>query len=81
MSPELHPINTEIERVLDALAQKQGNEIVDKIRPIIYFNLKRERLQVYIDGGVRRVKAYVMLVADIYKLSVWSFFDGLLEMR
>lgn len=67
MVSEFQNFNTEIEEALKSLFIEQGSETVDKIRAIIYSNLKKGRLQVYVNGEIKGTKDYVWLVAEKYK--------------
>jgi RNA polymerase sigma factor (sigma-70 family) len=59
-------IKAEIEHSLKCLAGKRGEEIINKIRPVIYTNLQRGRVRFFIEGEIHRVREYVWRVAEIY---------------
>ena len=66
MAPQIEDIKTEIEEALRSLSEQKGDEIVRRIRPILYANLDRGRIQGFIDGEIDRVRDYVWRVADGY---------------
>ncbi len=64
-------IQAEIEKRLEAEAEKRGKDLADKIRPILYSNLDRGRIEAYIGGDISRLGEYVERVAEGHrKLSV-----------
>jgi RNA polymerase sigma factor (sigma-70 family) len=66
MHPQLEDIKSEMEKALKSLEEQKGNEIAIRIRPILYTNLDRGRLQDYIEGEISRVDDYVWRVEDKY---------------
>ena len=67
MSLILDEIKAEIERHIEALAAERGRELADKLRPILYTNLDRERIQAFTDGDSDRLREYIRQVADRYQ--------------
>lgn len=59
-------LKAEIEKALKSLSEQMGNEIVAKIRPILYTNLDRGRIQGFIEGEIDHVHEYVWKVAEKY---------------
>jgi RNA polymerase sigma factor (sigma-70 family) len=62
-------IKAEIEKALKSLAKHDSDRrIAAEIRPILYANLDRKRVDYFIDGKIARVSEYVNKVAAQYKL-------------
>lgn len=59
-------IRSSVEEALQNLAKEKGNEIAERIKPILYANLDRGRVQTFIDGEIGRVHNYVGRVVDNY---------------
>jgi RNA polymerase sigma factor (sigma-70 family) len=57
-------MQAELEGALKALAESSGEELAGQIRPVLFTNLDRGRLQNFTDGDVTLVAEYVRLVAD-----------------
>jgi RNA polymerase sigma factor (sigma-70 family) len=55
-----------IEEALNSIAAERGIQVVGKVRPIIYSNYDRGRLQTFIEGKVDFVQDYVERVVDNY---------------
>ncbi len=66
MNPTPEEFKAEIEKALESLAGERGKEIVRKIRPILFTNLDRDRIQGFVDGKVDRTREYVWQVANVY---------------
>jgi RNA polymerase sigma factor (sigma-70 family) len=60
----LKHINTEIEEALESFAQELGGQTIDSIRPILYTNLDRGRIEGFITCC--SISTYVKRVADHY---------------
>lgn len=70
MTFPVEDIKAEIENSLIKLSERKGVEIAGRIRPIIYTNLDRGRIQSFIEGDFNLINDYVWRVADEYtKLS------------
>jgi RNA polymerase sigma factor (sigma-70 family) len=65
-NPQLEDIKFEIEQALKSLASQKGDQFVTSIRPILYTNLDRGRIQGFIETEINRVSEYVSDVADYY---------------
>lgn len=65
-NPQLEDIKFELERALKSLAEKRGDQIAASIRPILYTNLDRGRIQGFVETEINRVSEYVSNVADYY---------------
>lgn len=64
-----HPENTlieKIEEVLNSRAAEKGNQLIGKVRPIIFSNFDRGRVQAFIEGEVDLIQDYVERVIDNY---------------
>ena len=68
MNPQFRNIQSELEASLKSLAKEKGNEIAIRIRPILYTNLDRGRIQGFTEGKTNRVHDYVWRVATQYEL-------------
>jgi RNA polymerase sigma factor (sigma-70 family) len=63
MSLESEKIQLALEEAINALAESRD---VGKIKPILYANLDRGRIQAYTEGKTDQVFAYVWLVAETF---------------
>lgn len=59
-------IKIKMEEALVVLAEERGNEIVDRLRPILYTNLDRGRVQGFLDSETYGVRDYVWRVDGKY---------------
>jgi RNA polymerase sigma factor (sigma-70 family) len=66
MTPETEEIKAEIENALGILSDQRGEDFTARIRPILYANLDRGRIQGFIEGEIGRVQDYVLRVAEKY---------------
>jgi RNA polymerase sigma factor (sigma-70 family) len=64
MSPQLKNIKSEIEEALESLAEEHGNLLAASIRPILYTNLDRGRVEGF--TASYSVSSYVKRVGDHY---------------
>jgi len=68
-----HPENTLIEKleeVLNSLIAERGSQLIGKVRPIVFSNFDRGRVETFIEGEVDFIQEYVERVIDNYsKLS------------
>jgi RNA polymerase sigma factor (sigma-70 family) len=63
-------IKAELENSLNKLSEWKGVEFTQRIKPILYTNLDRGRIQSFIEGNFKSIYDYVRRVADEYiKLS------------
>ena len=67
MSFQPDVLNREIESALETLAQHKNMELVSKIRPILYANWDRKRVQTYIEDHTSTVAEYVNRVAGRFE--------------
>ena len=63
----MQDLTNNLEQALRLLKKERGEKIVGKLRPILFSNLDRGRIQFFIDGDQKRVHDYVWLVADCYE--------------
>jgi len=68
MPLKIDDIKAEIEKELEDLAIQKGSDLAEKIRPILYTNLDRGRIQVFIEGNVDLINNYVQHVTDRYEI-------------
>ena len=68
MNPPLEDLWPEIEKCLHLLAEKKGDEIVSRIRPILAASLDRGRIHGFTEGKTDQVCDYVWRVAVQYEL-------------
>jgi RNA polymerase sigma factor (sigma-70 family) len=68
MPLETDDIKEVIEKALQALSERGSAELAGSLRPILYTNLDRKRIQVSIEGDRERIFEYVQLVADKFQL-------------
>lgn len=66
MCPQIDDIQAELKKALQSLAEQKGIEITAKIKPILYTNLDRGRIQGFIEGEIERVYGYVWGIAENY---------------
>ncbi len=66
MHLQVEEIRLEIERVLTSL-EEQGNELTLKLRPILATNLKKGRVQSFIQDDIDNVSNYVQRMLDLYQ--------------
>lgn len=59
-------LQRELENALNALAHTKDEELARHIRPILFINLDRGRLQTFVEEDPARVQRYVWLVAQTY---------------
>ena len=59
-------IKIEMDKALGMLAQERGKEEVDSLKPILYTNLDRGRIQGFLDGEIDGIYAYVWRVSKKY---------------
>lgn len=59
-------IKTEMDEALSALAQEGDKDVVDILKPILYTNLDRGRVQGFTDGETNGVRDYVWRVSRKY---------------
>lgn len=55
-----------IEEALNLLSAERGQQLIGKVKPIIYGNLDRGRVQTFIEGNIDFIEAYVERVVDNY---------------
>lgn len=67
MSFQPNAINREIESALETLAQHSNIEMVSKIRPILYANWDRKRVQTYIEDHISTAAEYIDRVAEKFE--------------
>lgn len=67
MSLQPSDIKSEIDKALQVLSEQQGVSLATKIRPILYANLDRGRVQNYIEDNINRVPEYVTRVTEKYQ--------------
>lgn len=67
MQLEIDGIKAKIENALQSLAEQRGTDWAAKIRPIIYANLDRGRVQGFIEEDIDLVDDYVQRVANKYE--------------
>jgi len=61
-----------IEEVLNSLLVERGSKLVGKVRPIIYSNLDRGRVQAFIEGKADLIQDYIERTVDNYlKLNLY----------
>jgi len=66
LNPQREEIVCEIEKALRSLEENGGAQSVAKIRPVLYANLDRKRVENFIGDDISRVAEYVQRVADHY---------------
>lgn len=64
----LEIIGIEMEKAMKHLAKEKGNELASRIKPILYANLGRGRIEGFIEGNIDLVRDYVYRVAEQYQL-------------
>lgn len=67
MDIPLELIRVELEKVLRSIAEQEGKGFEARIRPILFTNLDRGRLESFIEGELQLVPEYVTRVAAGYK--------------
>lgn len=67
MKLPIEDIRTYFEKTLRSNAEEQGEEIAVRIRPILYTNLGRGRMDVFVNGEFQRVAEYVLRAAERYE--------------
>ena len=72
MSLELQEIKNGLEKELEALRREKGAETANRIRPILYTNLDRGRIESFLELDLDLIPAYVQRVCNRYQsLSAW----------
>jgi len=66
MSLQPEEIKSEMEKALEVLSEQSGIELTGKIRPILYANLDRGRVQTFVEDDVAHVNEYVWRVVEKY---------------
>jgi RNA polymerase sigma factor (sigma-70 family) len=67
MALEIEEIKLEIEKTLKSLSDREGDEFAVRLGLILSTNLKRGRIQVFVEEDIKRVPEYVWKVAENYK--------------
>ncbi len=68
MGYQLEIIGIELEKAIKHLAKEQGSELASRIKPILYANLGRGRIEGFIESNISLVRDYVYRVAEQYQL-------------
>lgn len=66
MDPTPEEFKAAIERILKSLAEKRGEDIAGMLKPILFTNLDRGRIQGFVEGNIDLVDEYVQRLADLY---------------
>jgi hypothetical protein len=61
-------LQSEIEDSLTKVAMKQGEEIVNQIKPILMKNISKKRLDVFLEGNPDYLEAYIRIIVENYRL-------------
>ena len=61
-------LQSEIEDSLTKVAMKQGEEIVNQIKPILMKNIGKKRLNVFLEGNPDYLEAYIQVIVENYRL-------------